>query len=167
MKNFAYSAAALALLASGGAFAQCAANSCDAQIVVNAEVTQACTLLTATNVDFGPDSAQVDQDETSTITANCGTNVSYVIEIDYGTDPAGTIRRVTDGSGGFMDYDIFQPGPGGAGATTTPWGLQVDSAEYNGLGDTTDQALTATFRLHRVTAPVGLYQDIVSVTMTF
>src|SRR5688500_533282 len=102
-----YPAAALALLASGTTLAQ---QTLLEDIAVSAEVTAACTSLTATDVDFGTaGAADVPDDATSTITVTCDTGTTYTLELDYGQTPlAGTnIRQVTGAGGEFMDYFIF------------------------------------------------------------
>lgn len=161
MKKLILPAAALALLASGNALAQ---QTLTDSINVNAEVTEACASLTATDVDFGAAPADdVDDTATSTITVNCATGTDYSIEISYGEWENGTQRQVqndaTDGL--FMDYDIFQPG-----GTTVPWG--EDTEAYTSTGTGADDPLTATFVLHRTSgAEPGIYSDIVDVTLTF
>lgn len=162
MKNFAlFPAAAIALLASGSV----AAETLLEDIAVTAEVTAACTGLTATDVDFGSAAAaDVDDDATSTITVTCDTGTQYTVELDYGLTPAGTQRQVESATPGVrMDYDIFQPG-----GFTVPWGLVVDGTQYDGTGTGAADPLTANFRLHRSSgAEPGVYTDLVGVTLTF
>lgn len=164
MKKLILPAAALALLASGGAFAQTSPLS--DSIAVSAEVTEACTSLTATDVDFGAAPAQdAEDDATSTITVNCATGTPYTIEINYGLNALGTIRRVENPSNGglFMDYAIFQPG-----GFTTPWGMEADGADYSGTGTGSADPLTANFRLYRLsTSEPAVYSDIVDVFLNF
>lgn len=163
MKKLILPAAALALLASGNAPAQ---QTLTDFISVNAEVTEACASLTATDVDFGAAPADdVDDTATSTITVNCATGTDYTIEISYGEWESGTQRQVqNDATAGlFMDYDIFQPG-----GTTVPWGEAVNTEQYDGTGTGADDPLTATFVLHRTSgAEPGIYSDVVDVTLTF
>jgi spore coat protein U-like protein len=170
MKNFVYSAAALALLASGGAVAQ---QTLTDDINVTAVVTAACTSVTATDVDFGSAAAaDVNQDDqTSTITVTCDTGTAWTVEIDYGMNPvAGTppIRNVTSSvapsAGERMDYYIFSD----AGRTTT-WGTTADGDNVvTGTGTGAADPLTAYFRLVRTSGnSPGTYTDLVTVTMTF
>ena len=163
MKKLILPAAALALLASGNVLAQ---QTLTDFISVTAEVTEACATLTATDVDFGADSARdTTDDATSTITVNCAATTNYMVEINYGVNsPGAGIRQVESTDPGlFMDYEIYQPG-----GFTTPWGLAADGAEYNGTGTGADDPLVANFRLNRTSgAEPGIYSDIVDVTLTF
>lgn len=158
-----YPAAALALLASGTTLAQ---QTLLDDIAVSAEVTAACSSLTATDVDFGT-SAAVDatDDATSTITVTCDTGTAYTVELDYGQTPVAgtTIRQVTGAGGEFMDYYIYQD----AGATT-PWGTSAEGEQFDGTGTGAADPLTAYFRLQRTSGnSPGVYTDLVGVTLTF
>jgi spore coat protein U-like protein len=162
MKKYTRSLAALALLASGGAFAQ--ASPLVDNIQVSANVTAACTSLTATDVDFGPAAAaDTTQDETSTISVTCDTGTAYTVEIDYGQNALGTQRQVTGAVGEYMDYDISQDA-----GHTMPWGTGTNGAEYIGTGSGAAQDLTAHFRLQRTLgASPGDYFDLVEVSLNF
>lgn len=155
-----YPVAALALLASGNALAQ---QSSTANINVTATVVSACAGVTASDVDFGSQGNIGNTDDaTSTITVNCETGTQYTVEIDYGVAPVGvTQRQVTNGSGEFMDYDIFQPG-----GFTTPWGEGADALDGTGTG--APDALIANFRLQRAAGVgFGVYTDLVTVTLSY
>ena len=162
-KLVAYPAAALALLASGTAFAQ---QTLIDDIAVSAEVTAACTSVTATDVDFGTAGAADEIDDaTSTITVTCDTGTAYTVELDYGQTPlAGTTTRQVTGAGGeFMDYFIFQDA-----GFSTPWGTIAEGEERTGTGTGAADPLTAYFRLNRTSgSSPGTYTDLVGVTLTF
>lgn len=163
MKKFlVYPAAALALLASGTTLAQ---QTLLDDIAVSAEVTAACTSVTATDVDFGSASAaDVMDDSTSTITVTCDTGTAYTLELDYGQTPvAGPIRQVTGAGGEFMDYYIFQDA-----GFTIPWGTVAEGEAFSGTGTGAADPLTAYFRLQRNSGnSPGIYTDLVGVTLTF
>lgn len=163
MKKLVMYPAALALLASGTTFAQ---ETLLEDIAVSAEVTAACSDLTATDVDFGAaGAADETQDSTSTITVTCDTGTAYTVELDYGQTPVAgtTIRQVTGAGGEFMDYFIYQD----AGATT-PWGTIAEGEQLDGVGTGAADPLTAYFRLHRTSGnSPGVYTDLVGVTLTF
>jgi len=162
-KLFAYPAAALALLASGSAFAQ---QTLLDNIAVSAEVIAACTSVTATDVDFGTAAAADEMDDaTSTVTVTCDTGTAYTVELDYGQTPlAGTtIRQVTGAGGEFMDYFIYQDA-----AFSAPWGTVAEGEERTGTGTGAAEALTAYFRLQRNSgSSPGVYTDLVGVTLSF
>jgi len=160
-KLLAYPAAALALLACGTTFAQ---QTLIEDIAVSAEVTAACSALTATDVDFGTAAAADEMDDaTSTITVTCDTGTAYTVELDYGQTPVGTIRQVTGAGGEFMDYYIFQDA-----AFTAPWGTTAQGEQLDGTGTGAADPLTAYFRLQRNSGnSPGVYTDLVGVTLTF
>ena len=166
MKTLTHTAAALALLASGGAFAQ--GQTLLEDIAVTATVTAACSALTATDVDFGS-AGQADavDDATSTISVTCNNGTNYTVELDYGIAPQGGTQRVVTGSGGaageMMDYAIYQPG-----GFTVPWGTLANTQAYSGTGNGAAQSLVANFRLDRTSgASPGTYTDLVGVTLNF
>lgn len=161
-------AAALALLASGSVFAQ--GSPLLEDIAVTAEVTDACSALTATDVDFGSDFAKdASDDATATITVTCSSGVPYTVELDYGMDPiidTPPIRRVTGASpsaGQMMDYYIFQDSN-----RTIPWGTIAQGDQLDGTGTGAADPVTAYFRLERNSgAGPGVYSDLVGVTLNF
>jgi spore coat protein U-like protein len=138
-------------------------------INVTAAVTEACSNLGTSDVDFGSaGQTETDTTVTSVIAVTCDNGTAYDVEIDYGITPQGTIRTVTGaGAGAAMDYYIFQPAAGGGSATTTPWGTGVE--KYSGTGSGSVQNLTATFVLDRTSGatPDPNYSDAVSVTLNF
>jgi len=168
MKNFVYPAAALALLASG---ATLAAELTD-NIAVSAEVTAACTGLTATDVDFGPAGAAdtTQADVSSTITVTCDTGTNWTIEIDYGMNPVAAtppIRNVTSSvapsQGERMDYYIFQDA-----ARTIGWGTVAEGEEMTGTGTGAADLHDAFFSLDRTSGnSPGVYTDLVEVKLIF
>lgn len=169
-------AAGIAALFAGPASAQsgsCTTSPCITNFSVFAEVTASCSSIDAADIDFGSSPAIAgSRDVATTINLVCTVGTPYTVELDYGitpTSPGSSQRQVSDfASGQYMDYTIFQPGAGGAAATTAPWGLAADNQEYVGTGTGTSQALTATGRLDQTdsVAP-GSYTDLVTVFLNY
>ena len=146
-------------------------------INVMAEVTEACSELTANDLDFGSapqPSATVVDDQTFTITVTCAAGREYTLELDYGSNPAsaGSSQRQVGNTGNndFMDYTIFQPNASGAAATSIEWGSEAiePGSSYVRNATGTQQTLTATGRLDRTSdSSPGLYTDVVTVTLSF
>lgn len=172
MKTYLTLAAASALsLATGVASAAAVTGSPGiGSMNVTATVTTACNDLTVSDMDFGSHPQSEDSfDATTTVSVTCGTGVAYSVELDYGANGLGTLRQLADsGSGEFLDYVLYQPGPGGASAKTTEWGLTADGAQYDGTGSGAAQALTVTGTVtyHSGTSP-GTFSDLVTVTLSF
>jgi spore coat protein U-like protein len=59
------------------------------------------------------------------VTIACTRGSSPTIAMGLGANPIGSVRRMTDGSGNFLDYEIYHPSttaPAAACAYTTAWG---------------------------------------------
>lgn len=166
MKKLASHMAVAAVLASGSVLA--AGQTLLEDIAVSAEVTAACSALTASDVDFGAaGAADTDQGGTSTITVTCNTGTPYTVELDYGMNPQGGTQRVLTGAGGALGeqmlYDISQDA-----GHTIPWGDIANGDQVDGTGNGSVQTLTAYFMLHRTSgSSPGTYTDLVSVTLNF
>jgi spore coat protein U-like protein len=157
-----HTAAALALLASGNVLA--AGQTLLEDIAVTATVTEACSALTATDVDFGAQpQTETDSNATSTITVTCASGTPYTVELDYGASTIPPIRQVTGAGGEFMDYYIYKDS-----GHTVDWGTVADGTALAGSGTGAADPLTAYFVLDRNSgASPGTYTDLVGVTLNF
>jgi spore coat protein U-like protein len=103
-----------------------AAGSASANLAVSASVANNCTIST-TAVSFGtydPLSA-VDTDSTGSVTITCTKGTSATIALDTGAHASGATRRMDDGSGNVLSYELYHPAnlnPGAGAAYTTVWG---------------------------------------------
>ena len=102
------------------------AASASTNLAVSATVANNCTISTSA-VGFGtydPLSA-TDTDSTGTVTITCTKNTSATIGLDTGAHASGSTRRMDDGSGNVLTYELYHPAnlnPGAGAAYATVWG---------------------------------------------
>lgn len=137
-------------------------------LTVTANVLGICTIDPAT-LDFGDyDPVGGDWDGSGTITVNCTQGSQYWIGLDEGANsPDGSARRMANGSGEFLSYELYRDAPGGA-----VW----DNTD-GGLGSTLANTVAAGYSAYVVTVhgripgtqPVstGVYTDSVTMTVNF
>ena len=129
------------------------------------EVIDGCTVLTAQmafDVSGGAGTGPVD---TSTqIQVECTRLALFRIDMDYGSNAAGTQRRMRNASGDFIPYEIYRNAartlPWGSGWGNAPWGIAW------GLGA---GSVTAYGRIDTVPGGLspGVYEDVVTISITF
>lgn len=135
------------------------------------KVERDCTIL-APSVNFGSHPLP---DRFATITQSasvrCSIGDAYNVALDDGKKPAGTTRRMTDGTN-FLEYDIFKGTSG-----TNRWG-SIDNERYSsanattGGGDTggvTTQTYeySARIRPNQPAVPAGVYKDTLRLSVIF
>jgi spore coat protein U-like protein len=92
-----------------------------ANLGVSATVTNNCTISTAA-LAFGSydpvvANASTDLDGTGTVSVACTKGVSATVGLGLGSNASGSTRRMTDGSGNFLTYELYQDA-----SHTTVWG---------------------------------------------
>lgn len=138
------------------------ANSHD--MALTASVESSCTVAT-TDMAFGVLDTTVPRvDTTATITVTCASTTVFKIQIDNGDNASGSQRRMANGSGDFINYQVYRNNN-----RTQVWGLAPTSAR-NGIivkGGSADY--TAYGRLTGITptTPTGEYSDMLTVWVEF
>jgi spore coat protein U domain-containing protein, fimbrial subunit CupE1/2/3/6 len=92
-----------------------------ANLGVSATVTNNCTISTSA-LAFGSydpvvANASTDLDGTGTVSVACTKGVSATVGLGLGSNASGSTRRMTDGSGNFLTYELYQDA-----SHTTVWG---------------------------------------------
>jgi spore coat protein U-like protein len=139
-----------------------------ASLAVSATVTGNCTISTST-VSFGSydpvsANASANLDSTGTITFACTKGSAPTIGLGLGSNVSGTTRRLTDGAGNFLAYELYSDT--GRSTVWTPTGGGVV---------TPGAALSKTARNQtvygRITSnqdvPAGSYTDTIVATINF
>ena len=113
-------AAALAL-AVPAAGARLSAGSASASLSVSASVINNCTISTAA-LAFGSydpvvANASSSLDATGTITVACTKGATSTLGLNLGGNASGSTRRLTDGSGNYLTYEMYQDS-----SRSTVWG---------------------------------------------
>ncbi|HEY7189362.1 MAG TPA: spore coat U domain-containing protein [Vicinamibacterales bacterium] len=124
-------AAAAVALVFAGFSATASAATATANLGVSATVTNNCTISTAA-LAFGSydpvvANASTNLDGTGTVTVACTKNATSTIGLGLGSNASGSTRRMSDGAGGFLTYELYQDaaratvwGNSGAGLVTPP-----------------------------------------------
>src|SRR5687767_15231085 len=118
--TFGLKVGALALLAAiAPATAQAA--TATANLSATATVINNCTISTAPlafgNYDPVSANAAADLDASGTVTIACTKGTTATIGLGLGSNASGSTRRMTDGSGNFLTYELYQEA-----AETRIWG---------------------------------------------
>jgi spore coat protein U-like protein len=131
---------------------------------VSATFANTCYLNTATDLDFGNvTNLATARDQISTITLHCPTGTAWKIGLDNGSHASGSTRRMTDGSGHYVSYELYRD----AGRTQR-WGNTPNTDTSNGTGNNAIQTATVYGRVPAQATPAGgSYADTVTVTLTF
>ena len=106
-----------ALMVSASSFAATAT----ANLPINASVNANCTISTV-GVNFGVYdpigvNAAANLDQTGTVTVTCTKGSGLSIDLGLGANASGAIRRMNDGSGNMMTYELYSDN-----GRTTVWG---------------------------------------------
>ncbi len=132
---------------------------------VSANVAARCLIRTATDLAFGsvPGILAANVDQTSLVTLNCTNTTAWKMGLDNGINASGNTRRMTDGSGNYVNYELYRDS-----ARTQRWGNTVNVDTTAGAGTGIDQGVTV---YGRVPAPQnatpGNYSDTVTVTVSY
>jgi len=161
--------AAVSGLALGGtlwvkpAFAGTAASN----LSVSATVINNCTITTSP-ADFGGYASDSDVNATGTIDAFCSASSSATITLGQGANPASIStdaspsRRLSNGSGGFLNYNLYQDS-----SATLIWGnTNGTGVVINDTGTGVTKTVYGKIPLGQ-NVPAGSYTDTVVATITF
>jgi spore coat protein U-like protein len=88
------------------------AGAANANLTATATVINNCTISTAVlafgNYDPVNVNAAADLNGTGTVTISCTKGSTATIGLGLGANASGTTRRMTDGSGNFLEYELYQ-----------------------------------------------------------
>ncbi|WP_158636483.1 Csu type fimbrial protein [Luteimonas marina] len=131
---------------------------------INANYVDTCAISTATDLDFGSVTSLASaRDQVSTITLRCPTGTAWKLGLDNGAHASGSTRRMTDGSGRYIHYELYRDG-----ARSQRWGNTPGTDSSDGTGSGTSQTATVYGRVPaQAVSAAGSYADTVTVTLTF
>lgn len=158
-------AAAIAAAVSVGAPLSATAATATANFVVSATVLSFCSVL-ATPLLFGNYSgAQIDASSTVTVTCTAGT--AYTVGLNAGTGTGATVtqrRMIRTAGTELLNYGLFTDA-----ARAVNWSDTGAGNTVAGSGNALPQPLTVYGRIpaNQLTATAGVYQDLVTVTVTY
>jgi len=154
-------AALLPLIAASSSAATKSAN-----FQVLATIVSDCSVVSASNIDFGSVGVMTnDLDTTSTVTLVCTPGTAYTLSLDPGTGTGSTItdRRMASAGGGSLKYQLFR-NP----ARTQNWGNTPGTDTQGGTGTGSNVPYTIYARLPAQATPeVGSYTSTVTATVTY
>jgi spore coat protein U-like protein len=142
-------------------------------LTVSASVANNCTIST-TAVNFGTYDplSGTDTDNTGSVTITCTKGTSATIALDTGAHASGSTRRMDDGSGNVLTYELYHPAnlnPGAGAAYATVWGTSGANL-FSPAAAPSKAARTFTVS-GRITAgqdvAAGNYTDTVQATVNF
>jgi len=157
---------ALAISACFGASA--AAATATANLPVSATVISNCTISTAVlafgNYDPVAANAAANLDGTGTVIVACTKGATATVGLGLGSNASGAVRRMSDGGGNFLTYEMYQD----AGRVTV-WGNGAPNLLTPGAAPS---KAARNFTVYgRVTSgqdiPAGAYTDTVVATVNF
>lgn len=131
---------------------------------VYAQVAETCRIVAATDMDFGRvTTLSGGRTQTSRISLSCPQGVAWQVGLGDGANALGATRRMAGPDGSFIAYELYRDA-----AHTQRWGntLNDDTASGTGQGSTTIN-LPVYGRIEEQPAPAGIFQDTVTVTLTF
>jgi spore coat protein U-like protein len=154
--------AVVLIVATSSAWAQ----SASANLSVTATVIKNCRI-TTTALAFGNYDPTLGTDldaATGAINIACTKGTTTTIGLDLGANPLGAVRRMADGGGNFLEYEIYQDAP-----RTTVWGSALaDRLSTPAAPDKSYHAYTTYGRIPGTAdAPAGAYTDTVQATVYF
>nr|WP_318381290.1 spore coat U domain-containing protein [uncultured Enterobacter sp.] len=137
-------------------------------LVVNMNITNDCTAITAPNVNFG--SAPVVQNfnaVTQSVAVTCTKGSVYTLGISNGSYANGSVRNMANGSNR-LSYEIYK------GSTANRWGVSgaerwtsTDSSQVSTDGVLRTYNYTARVLTTQTTPPAGNYSDTLVVDIAF
>jgi spore coat protein U-like protein len=134
---------------------------------VQITITNACVIVSATNINFGSVGVigTPGVSATGTITTQCTLLAPYNIGLDAGTGTGATVaaRLMTSAATNTVTYSLFQDA-----AHTLVWGNTIGTNTVASVGTGASQAFTVFgFVPSQTTPPSGVYNDTITVTVTF
>jgi spore coat protein U-like protein len=159
---------ATALVVAGFAGNANAANLTDT-FEVKIKILETCSVLTASDIDFGSTipTAGGQIDRTGTINVQCTNGTDYTLALNGGGGSDTAARRMVGPGASTIGYQLFQDTGRSSVWGTVADGEQVDGVG-NGLGTTYQNSHTVYARAFLVgNEPAGDYTDTVTATLTF
>jgi spore coat protein U-like protein len=134
---------------------------------VQITITNACTIVSATNMNFGSVGVigASGVDATSTITVQCTSSAPYSIGLGVGTGAGATVasRLMTSGATNTVGYSLYQDI-----AHSLVWGTTIGTNTVAGTGSGSSQAFTVYGHVpSQPTPPAAVYNDTITVTVTY
>jgi spore coat protein U-like protein len=153
----------LAAAGSTGCMAATATTTFNVQITI----TNACTIVSATNLNFGSVGVitAAGVASTSTITVQCTTSAPYTLGLSAGIGSGATIatRLMTSAATNTVQYSLFQDV-----AHSIVWGTTIGTNTVAGVGSGASQAVTVYgFVPSQSTPAAAVYNDTVTLTVTY
>ena len=139
---------------------------------VSATVNPNC-LVSATALNFGGYDGTVDATSTSNISVRCSTGTTFAVGLSAGNVGGTFAQRLLSGSGtNKLQYNLFT-----SAAATTVWGESISASTTTmpGLGAGMASGSAQPFTVYGVLpntlanqgAPTGVYNDTITVTVTY
>ena len=134
---------------------------------VQITITNACTIVSATNLTFGSVGVigAAGIDSTSTITVQCTSLAPYNVGLSAGIGSGATVgsRFMTSAASNTLGYSLYQDA-----AHSLVWGETIGTDTVAGTGTGASQALTVYGRVpSQATPPAAVYNDTVTATVTY
>lgn len=109
------------------------------------------------------DAAQAAIDGSAQINITCTAATAFSVDMDVGVNAAGEQRRMVSADGAYLQYQIFSDA-----SRSKEWGAHNKSVSDEVRG-ASSKTLTAYGRITAVdlATPSGLYQDTITVTVSF
>jgi spore coat protein U-like protein len=130
---------------------------------VKLEITESCEFTTASDVDFDSTARSTDTEvltSTGSLIVNCTGGTPYSIGLNDGANGG---RRMTDGNGNYIAYELYQDDAYGI-----VWGNSMPNEKVAGTGNAADQTLTVYGQVDSIlNVPRGEYSDSVVATVTY
>jgi spore coat protein U-like protein len=132
---------------------------------VQITITNACTIVSATNLNFGSVGVigASGVDATSTISVQCTASAPYNIGLSAGSGATVASRLMTSGASNTVGYSLYQDA-----ARSLVWGTTIGTDTVAGTGTGATQAFTVYGRVpSQSTPPAAVYNDTITVTVTY
>jgi len=133
---------------------------------VNGSVPNSCTLTPkpVPNMAFGnvPGPITSNVDQTTSIGLVCSGRTAWQIGLNNGLYASGATRRMRNGAGQFVVYELYRNSP-----RTLRWGNTLGSDTLTGTGTGAAQSLTVYGRVGAQAPSIGSYSDTITVTVTY
>jgi spore coat protein U-like protein len=134
---------------------------------VQITITNACTIVSATNLNFGSVGVigAAGVDSSSTITVLCTSLAPYTVGLSAGTGSGATVanRLMTSAATNTVGYSLYQDV-----AHSVVWGTTIGTDTLAGTGSGASQALTVYGHVPSQSTPAAaVYNDTVTVTVTY
>jgi spore coat protein U-like protein len=116
------------------------------------------------NISFGTQGVlSTNIDTTAIIAPQCTNTTPYQIGLDNGQNASGSTRRMHNGAGKYVSYELYRDA-----ARSQRWGDTLNSDTLAGIGTGSAQAKSIYARTApQITPPQGSYSDTVTVTIYY